>query len=286
MRSVKEYIDLFEKNINSFVPAADHEQSDMREMMLYSLEGGGKRVRPVLCMAFCELCGGRAENALRFAAAVEFIHTYSLIHDDLPCMDNDAIRRGKAASHIRFGEANALLAGDALLTHAFDLIARAAEDGQVSASAVVQAVAVLSRCAGMNGMIGGQYIDLATEGIKVPVDSLYLMDLYKTAALIKAASQLGCIAAGADEEKIKNAGEFADKLGLAFQIIDDLLDYEDENASDKVNEKATYPELLGVQEARNLADKYTEQAINSLALFGEHAEVISAFADRLLHRTN
>lgn len=278
-------ISLFENSLDHFVPESAHTQSDMREMLLYSLDGGGKRVRPVLCLCFCALCGASAEKALMFAGAVEFIHTYSLIHDDLPCMDNDAVRRGKPSSHIQFGESNALLAGDALLTHAFELIYRAAECGVVSAGAAIKAVGVLSRCAGMNGMIGGQFIDLSTEGEKVDIDTLCLMDLYKTAALIKAACQLGCIAADADDDTIYKAGLFAEKLGLAFQIIDDLLDFEDETASDKLNEKATYPALLGVEKARELADQYTNEAIDILSDFGEHASALCLFAEKLLKRT-
>lgn len=285
MRHISEYTKLFENHLLDFIPTSAHPSADMSELLRYSLEGGGKRVRPVLCLAFCELCGGNAENALLFAAAVEFIHTYSLIHDDLPCMDNDDVRRGKASSHIRFGEANALLAGDALLTHAFDLIAAAAERGCVSPGAAVKAVGVLSRCAGVNGMIGGQYIDLATQGVKGNTDTLYLMDLYKTAALIKAACQLGCIAADADEETVLKAGIFAEKLGIAFQIIDDLLDYADENASDKRNEKSTYPELLGVEAANKTATEYTAEAIEILASFGDKASEVIGFAKTLLNRS-
>lgn len=283
--SATNYASLFEKVLPSFVPCAEKEKADMREMLFYSLESGGKRVRPVLCLSFCELSGGRAEDALHFAAAVEFVHTYSLIHDDLPCMDNDDYRRGKLSSHKKFGEANALLVGDALLTHAFSLLSQAALQNKVSAQATVGAVDVLSRCAGVNGMIGGQYVDLAIEGTKCTADDLFLMDHYKTAALIKAACQLGCIAAQADEEIIEKAGIFADYLGLAFQIVDDLLDDVDENASDKLNEKSTYPGLLGVEQARTLAQEYTQKAIDALAVFGEDAEFLRTFALQLVNRT-
>lgn len=282
--SAAQYAALFEKELPQLVPECDCEQADVREMLLYSLASGGKRVRPVLCLAFCALCGGDAINAVPFAAAVEFIHTYSLIHDDLPCMDNDDIRRGKPSSHIRFGEANALLAGDALLTHAFSLLASAAQRGLVDPTAAVSAVLILSNCAGVNGMIGGQYTDLATEGQQIDIDTLRKMDLYKTGALIKAACQLGCIAAGADNDSVVKAGEFADYLGLAFQIIDDLLDEEDEYSSDKANDKATYPGILGSECARALADEYTELAVRSLRCFGESAEPLVQFAQQLLSR--
>ncbi|MBE6811899.1 MAG: polyprenyl synthetase family protein [Ruminococcaceae bacterium] len=282
--TVTGYAQMFEEALPSFVAVAEHEKADMREMLMYSLESGGKRVRPVLCLAFCELCGGKAENALPFAAAVEFIHTYSLVHDDLPCMDNDDYRRGKLSSHKKYGEANALLAGDALLTHAFSLIAQAVEQKSVSAQAAIKAVGVLSSCAGLNGMIGGQFVDLAMEGKKSTIDDLFLMDRYKTAALIRAACQLGCIAAGATAEMIEKSGQFAENLGLAFQIVDDLLDDEDETSSDKVNNKATYPALLGAQRARELAEEYTKNAVDALSVFGERAVFLRAFALQLVNR--
>ncbi len=284
MVSISDYCHMFEDALPSFVPVAEHEKADMREMLLYSLESGGKRVRPALCLAFCDLCGGKAENALAFAAAVEFIHTYSLVHDDLPCMDNDDYRRGKLSAHKKFGEANALLVGDALLTHAFSLFAQAAEQKKVSAVAAVKAVGVLSSCAGVNGMIGGQYVDLAMEGKKSTIDDLFLMDRYKTAALIKASCQLGCIAANASDIMIEKAGIFAENLGMAFQIVDDLLDDEDETSSDKVNNKATYPALLGAQQARLLAEEYTKNAVEALTAFGEHAEFLQEYALQLVNR--
>ncbi len=279
------YALMFENALNDLVPNAEHAKADMRDMLLYSLSSGGKRVRPVLCLAFCELCGGCAADALEFAAAVEFIHTYSLVHDDLPCMDNDDYRRGKLASHKKFGEAGALLVGDALLTHAFTLLAQAAEQKKVSAEAAVKAVGVLSTCAGVNGMIGGQFVDLAMENKACNIDDLFLMDQYKTAALIKAACQLGCIAANASEEMIEKAGQFAENLGMAFQIVDDLLDDSNDESSDKINNKATYPALLGAQKARMLAEEYTNNAVNALDFFGEQAEFLRAFALQLVNRS-
>lgn len=282
--TVSGYAQMFESSLPSFVPLAEHAKADMRDMMLYSLESGGKRVRPVLCLAFCELCGGNAENALAFAAAVEFVHTYSLIHDDLPCMDNDDYRRGKLASHKKYGESNALLAGDALLTHAFSLFAQAVEQKKVSADAAIKAVGVLASCAGVNGMIGGQFVDLAMENRESTIDDLFLMDRYKTAALIKAACQLGCIAADASDEMIEKAGLFAENLGIAFQIIDDLLDDEDETSSDKVNNKATYPALLGERQARQLAEEYTKKAVEALSAFGKRSSFLQTFALQLVNR--
>ncbi|MBQ9506030.1 MAG: polyprenyl synthetase family protein [Clostridia bacterium] len=275
-----------EETVFAGLPACEGALSPVREMLLYSLESGGKRVRPYLCLKFCEASGGNWENALHFAAAVEYVHTYSLIHDDLPCMDNDDYRRGKLSSHKKFGEANALLAGDALLTHAFSLAAAAFGAGEVPAGAAVRACAELSRLAGADGMVGGQYIDLASEGAQADAALLFAMDRLKTGALIEAAAVLGCIAAGADEEKITAARTFAVNLGLAFQITDDLLEQADEGNSDDANNKVTYVSCFGTKKAAALAADYTEKAIRALDVFGPAAEDLRAFAGALLNRKN
>ncbi len=263
----------------------------LREMMLYSLESGGKRVRPRLCLMFCAAAGGDPANALHFAAAVEYVHTYSLIHDDLPCMDNDDFRRGKPSSHVRFGEANALLAGDALLTHAFYLAAEAAVRGEVRAEDAVRAVSELSDLAGANGMVGGQVIDLAAEGGDVPGDTLFTMDRLKTGALIRCACLLGCIAADAEIEQIDAAETYADNLGVAFQIVDDILDVTADSAtlgkpvgSDEKNGKNTYVSLLGLDGAGREAEDYTNKALAALDVFGERAEDLKRFTAALLER--
>lgn len=286
MDKLERYIPLIEREIESSVPALSGELAMVPEMLRYSLESGGKRVRPLLCLLFCEAAGGDADKALPFAAAVEFVHTYSLIHDDLPCMDNDDFRRGKPSSHKRFGEANALLAGDALLTHAFSLIAQAALDGRVSAEASVKAAAELSRLCGAAGMIGGQYIDLAYENKKASTDVLFQQDALKTAALIEAACVMGLIAADASAERIKAARRFALGLGLAFQITDDILEESEGGvSSDEVNGKATYVSEMGLEKARETAAAYTEEAIGALDAFGDAAGELKAFALALLRRT-
>lgn len=285
MSNIPLYIEMIEKKLSECLPACGGELSFVPGMMAYSLDGGGKRVRPLLCLEFAHACGGDPAKALLFACAVEFVHTYSLIHDDLPCMDNDDMRRGKASSHVKFGEANALLAGDALLTHAFGLIAEAAESGDVSAQSAVKAAAELSRLAGANGMIGGQYIDLAYENRQANGDVLLLQDSLKTACLIESACVLGCLAAGADEEKLKAARGFAAGLGLAFQIKDDLLEtLGTEPSSDEINNKATYVNVFGSEKAAALAREYTEKAVSALAVFGDEAEEIRRIADMLLKR--
>lgn len=272
--------ELIENNIMNFVPVAHPSYKLIEEAMKYSLEAGGKRVRPVLVLEFCRIFGGDPKSALPLAVAVEFIHTYSLIHDDLPCMDNDSIRRGKPSSHIKFGETNALLAGDALLTHAFSCISESVlTDKQISS-----AVKVLAQFAGVNGMIGGQIVDLLGENSQLNIDELFIMDKLKTAALIKSACVLGCIAAE-KYDNIEKAECFAENLGIAFQIIDDILDYlEGENNSDIVSGKSTYVSLLGIEKAKELADNYTNSALEVLEQIDGDTSSIKDYTKMLLNR--
>lgn len=287
MNNTTQYIEMIENAVKSCLPELSEETKYINEMLMYSLESGGKRVRPLLCLEFCKAAGGDPEKAVKFALAVEFIHTYSLVHDDLPCMDNDDIRRGKPSSHIKFGEANALLAGDALLTHAFYLLSDAAVSGDVSAEQCVRAVKELSTLSGMKGMIGGQYIDLKYENTPANLPVLVEMDTLKTAALIECACALGLIAAGADDGEISYAREFARELGLAFQITDDVLEAEDENeSSDEKNGKVTYVSLFGAEKARELAAIHTKNALAALNHFGDAADEIRLIAESLLYRKN
>ncbi len=274
------HIDLIEKNIMKFVPDTQEQYSVISEAMKYSLESGGKRVRPVLTLEFCRILGGSPERVLPLAVAVEFIHTYSLIHDDLPCMDNDDMRRGKPSSHIKFGEDMALLAGDSLLTHAFSCLATA----DLSAQQRIDAVKELADYAGANGMIGGQIVDLEGENAGLDIDSLFLMDKLKTAALITSACVLGCI--GADRyDMIPFAMDFALNLGLAFQIIDDILDFlEGEDNSDIISGKSTYVSLLGLDKAKSVASEYTEKALSALSEIDGDTSFLEYFAETLLNR--
>ena len=257
------------------------------EAMRYSTLGGGKRIRAFLVIEFCKLFGGSIDAALPYACALECIHAYSLIHDDLPCMDDDDLRRGKPSCHIKFGEAEALLAGDALLTHAFYFLSDAVASGDVSAEQCVRAVKELSTLAGMKGMIGGQYIDLKYENTPANLPVLVEMDTLKTAALIECACALGLIAADADDGEISYARDFARELGLAFQITDDVLEAEDENdSSDEKNGKVTYVSLFGVEKAKELAAIHTKNALAALNHFGEAADEIRLIAESLLYRKN
>ena len=290
-------IDLFTKLINRdlymYLDSYLDEYKVIFDSMRYSVENGGKRVRPLLTLLFCDACGGDVEKALPLADAVEYIHTYSLIHDDLPCMDNDDFRRGKPSNHKVYGEAFALLAGDGLLTAAFERITDCQKAGLYSADVAVNAIFTLSHLAGSRGMIGGQVIDLLNENrTDVEFDNLKLMDNLKTGALIEAACVMGCIAAEADEEKIKAASEFAQKIGLAFQIKDDILDVTSTleklgkmAGSDAQNGKSTYVTLLGVEECQKLVDKLTDEAMSALDKF-ENNDALKEYAKYLADREN
>ena len=245
-------------------------QADIIEAMWYSLSAGGKRIRPVLVLEFCRICGGNEEDALPAACALEMIHTFSLIHDDLPCMDNDDMRRGKPSCHKAFGEAQALLAGDALLNFAYEILA---EDGNLSAETRVKLISELSKATGVMGMIGGQVIDTTYAG---EFDEKLLLNMYsmKTGALLKAACKMGCIAAGADKPLIEAAERYAEKLGLAFQIKDDILDMTaDEKilgkpvGSDEKNGKLTFASLKGLEDSRKYAEQLTAEACGELKNF-------------------
>lgn len=262
------------------------------EAMKYSVRNGGKRIRPLLLLEFCRLCGGDVESALPFACAVEMIHTYSLIHDDLPCMDNDDMRRGKPSCHIKFKEHFALLAGDSLLTYAFSSVlgsSAAKKDPEMT----LEALSVLAEGAGNGGMIGGQVIDLESEGIQISSETLENMDRLKTGALIKASCVMGVIAAHGTDESKKAAATFAEKLGQAFQVVDDILDVigNEETlgkpiGSDAESEKSTYVSLLGLEMSQIFAKKLTDEALKSLELFGGDAAYLKDFSQKLLSRRN
>lgn len=276
--------DLINSALESYLPVGDDVVS---QAMRYSVRNGGKRIRPVLVLEFCKVCGGDEEKALAFACALEMIHTYSLIHDDLPCMDDDDFRRGKPSCHVAFGEANALLAGDGLLTLAFETAAKA----ELSPEQIVRGISALSKAAGVSGMIGGQVMDLENEGKKVGVDILEKTDHLKTGELIRVACVLGCIAANADEEKIRAAEKYAAGIGLAFQIVDDILDVVgDEKAlgkpvgSDKENEKSTYVSALGLEESRKKVSLLTADAKEALSAFDGDTAFLMSFADEMENR--
>lgn len=258
------------------------------EAMEYSLMSGGKRLRPILLMAAADSVGGDGEKFLPVACSIEMIHTYSLIHDDLPAMDNDDFRRGKLTSHKVFGEATAILAGDALLTLAFEVITR---QENVEPKILLEVVREMSSAAGVGGMVGGQMIDLESEGKKIDLQTLKKMHLGKTGALFEAAIRSGAILAGADEKKLSALTNYAENFGLAFQITDDILDVvgDEKNlgksvGSDEKNHKSTYVTLTSLDEAKILAEKSVSDAVDSLKNFGDEANFLRELVKFLIDR--
>ena len=265
----QEYKALADAALNTYFADTTVSYHRLLEAMHYSLTAGGKRLRPVLVLAFCAACGGDVRAALPVACAVEMVHTYSLIHDDLPCMDNDDLRRGRPTCHKAFDEATAVLAGDGLLTAAFETASQA----DVPAETALRCIRILGENAGMNGMIGGQVLDMLAEHRRISETELRLLQKLKTGCLLRAACELGCAAAGkTDAESIEAARAYGDKLGLAFQIEDDILDIEGDEKTlgksigkDAASEKSTFPSLLGLDACRKLAGELTEQAVAALA---------------------
>ena len=260
----------------------------LAESMEYSLMAGGKRLRPILVMAAADAVGARGTDFVQAACGIEMIHTYSLIHDDLPAMDNDDYRRGKLTNHKVFGEALAILAGDALLTQAFEVILR--QQG-VSAEVLVQVLKEMSIAAGPNGMVGGQVIDMLSEGKRISMEELRKMHMGKTGALFRAAIRSGAILGGASEAKLAALTTYADCFGLAFQITDDILDVVGDEAvigkpvgSDERNEKSTYVTLTSLDEAKKLAADTVQQALDALEVFGDEAKFLRDLVKMLLER--
>lgn len=256
------------------------------EAMAYSLLAGGKRIRPVIALAVADSLGGDMDTALAFGCALEMIHTYSLIHDDLPCMDNDTLRRGMPTCHVKYGEAYALLAGDGLLTYAFSHITRMVNDK----AKAYDFIEYLSAMAGIEGMVGGQTDDIRAESEKADIEKLYSIHARKTGALINAAGAAGAIAAGMDTSK---AEPYTKSLGLAFQIKDDILDVEGDEAKmgktlmkDINSEKSTFVTLMGLEKAKAELERETEKAIAACELFGEKGGFLKNLAKAMLTREN
>ncbi len=260
--------------------------------MTYSLSAGGKRIRPILCLASFEACGGKGDDVVPYASAFELVHTYSLIHDDLPAMDDDDLRRGKPTNHKVFGEGMAILAGDALLTEAFYLLSNERHAvASIPHSALIKAINEIADGSGMYGMVGGQAQDLLSENEEPDPETLFFIHKCKTAALITAAVKTGGILACCSEELLAGLASYGQSTGLAFQVIDDILDVEGQTevlgktaGSDEKNKKMTYPKLYGVGESRKKAEGLIQGAIDSLTVFDEKAEPLRAIAQRLLER--
>ena len=268
-----------------------HSSETLVKAMKYSLMAGGKQIRPVLCLAACEAVGGVPENALTAACALEMIHTYSLIHDDLPAMDDDELRRGKATCHIAFNEATAILAGDALLTLAFEVLSSVQPDDGNQAVRWLKVIRLISEAAGYQGMIQGQMLDIASEGIKLSADALETMHRLKTGALTEASLASGALLGGADRRQTDLLSDYGRKIGLAFQVADDILNVEGNPAlmgkavgTDNQREKSTYPSILGIQAAREFSKKLVREALQAIETFDKKADPLRGIARYIIER--
>ncbi|NNE93205.1 MAG: polyprenyl synthetase family protein [Verrucomicrobiales bacterium] len=294
--SFKSYLTGRKKTVDSalqkFLPTSRTRPSTIHEAMRYSLFAGGKRLRPILTLAACEACGGKMERAMPAAAAVECIHTYSLIHDDLPCMDDDDFRRGQPTSHTKYGEGIAVLAGDALLTIAFEILAQTKPAPKCRYS-VADFVLDLADASGSRKLIGGQVLDLEGEGQDVQLSPTQLRYIHesKTAALLTSSVRLGGMAANATPMKLQALTDFGYSVGLAFQIIDDILDVTQSSeqlgksaGKDVATDKSTYPAMFGLEKSRKEATRLTRKALKAVGVFGENGERLEQIAHYLLDR--
>lgn len=283
------YVNRVNEKLDEYLNFEHRKQSRLFDAMKYSVKAGGKRIRPVLTLEFAEMCGGNIEAALPAACAIEMIHTFSLIHDDLPCMDDDDMRRGRKSCHRAFDEATALLAGDALEMYPFEVLADSVKYG-VTPENTLKMVKILASCGGPLGMIGGQQIDTEFEGESLGVENLLEMYKLKTSRLLQASACMGCLTAGADEEKIKKAYQYGEKLGMAFQITDDILDIVGDEkelgkpiGSDRENNKETYVSLVGSEKAKEKAAKLTGEALLIIDEFPK-SEFLKKLTNEMLNR--
>lgn len=291
---IKDYlinrINLVNKYLDNHL-AKEHQHPDViHQAMRYSLFAGGKRLRPILTIAACEAVGGEAGTVLPTACGIEMIHTYSLIHDDLPAMDNDDYRRGKPTNHKIYGEAIAILAGDGLLTEAFNIISSNALLG-IKPVNVIEVITEISQAAGTLGMIGGQVVDIKSENSPTNIDTLRYIHSHKTGALFKAAVRAGGILADASESQLLALTNYAENFGLAFQITDDILDVEGDAqvlgkpvGSDQKNNKATYPAFFGMEQSKNMAKEAVDNALKSIEIFGAKGDVLREIVIEIITR--
>ena len=287
----EDYRNIVEKHLMDFIPDVDHKSITLYESMKYSLSAGGKRIRPVLLLATCDFCGGSIEEALPYACALEYIHNYSLIHDDLPAMDNDEYRRGRKTTHVVYGEDMAILAGDALLNYAFETAVKAFVLEPEDSLTIGNAIRVLGEKAGIYGMLGGQVIDVKETGHAVSKDVLDTIYELKTGALIEAAMMIGAILGGASKEEVKTVERIASLVGLAFQVQDDILDVTSTQEelgkpihSDEKNEKTTYVTLLGIDDAKKVVEEKSEEAISLLRTLPNENPYLEELLMELIHR--
>jgi len=293
--NIKDYLQnrsaLVDRALERWMPGEEVLPRSLHQAMRYSVFAGGKRLRPILMIAACESLGGHAGQVLHAACAMEMIHTYSLIHDDLPAMDDDDFRRGRPTNHKVYGEATAILAGDALLTEAFRILADAEANRSVPPATVIKVIELVARYAGSQGMVGGQVVDMESEGKEIDFPTLEYIHTHKTGGLILASVQVGALLGGANDSQVAAIKRFGGAAGLAFQIADDILDVVGDQqhlgknvGSDQARGKATYPAQLGLDEARQRADELCGIAISALAPLGKPAEILQELARYIVNR--
>ena len=287
---LKQKIDYIETLLNKYMPKEEGYQKTIIESMNYSLKAGGKRLRPILTLESCKIVGGKEEDAIPFAIAIEMIHTYSLIHDDLPSLDNDDLRRGKPTNHKVFGEAMATLAGDALLNYAFELMLSSSIDKKDS-NKYLKAINEVAKHAGIYGMIGGQVVDVESENKIIDKDKLDFIHLNKTAAMIVGSMRAGAIIGGASEEELEKVTKYGRNIGLSFQIVDDILDITGDEeklgkpiGSDIENHKSTYPSLLGLEKSREIARQLIEEGKSSIDGLSSEIDFLNQLGDYIISR--
>lgn len=289
---LKEKVQIVDSALDRYLPEGTTLPAFLHESMRYSVFAGGKRIRPVLMLAACEAVGGEIENILPAACAIEMIHTYSLIHDDLPAMDDDDLRRGNPTNHKVYGEATAILAGDGLLTEAFILLSNSSHFGDVSPEASLEVIHLLAKSSGSRGMVGGQVVDMDAEGKEIDLPTLEYIHTHKTGALILAAIEVGALLGGASDKQRQALCQYGEAAGLAFQVADDILDIVAEQSQlgkdigrDQERGKATYPALLGLSGARQRASELRNMALSSLNIFDDSARPLREIAGFIIDRS-
>ncbi|MDO5490844.1 MAG: polyprenyl synthetase family protein [Bacillota bacterium] len=290
----EDYKSILEEHLTDFLPDIDHKSITLFDSMKYSIDAGGKRIRPVLLLAACDFCGGRIEEALPYACAIEYIHTYTLIHDDLPCMDNDDLRRGIPTNHKVFGDAVATLAGDGLQSAAFEVMNQDMLlyfDEPEALKKRVRAAYAISKGSGCRGVVAGQIADMEAENRNCSMEMLDFIHLNKTAALIVAAVRAGASLGNPTDKMMEDLSIYGENMGLAFQIADDILDVVGEEEKmgkktgmDNINNKATYPNLYGLENSRRKLDELTDNAVKALAVYYDNAELFTTLARDLARR--
>ncbi|MCU9813780.1 polyprenyl synthetase family protein [Paraclostridium sp. AKS73] len=276
--------------LNDYMPKVEGYQKTIFDSMNYSLKAGGKRLRPILTLEACKLVGGNEKDAYPFAVAIEMIHTYSLIHDDLPALDNDDLRRGRKTNHKVYGEAMAILAGDGLLNYAYEIMLRESLS-KGEPEKYLKAINEIAKASGIYGMIGGQVVDIESEGKSIDMEKLDFIHMNKTAAIIIGCMRAGAIIGGASEEELENVTKYAKNIGLSFQIVDDILDIVGDEAklgkkvgSDIDNEKSTYPSLIGLEKSKETANKLIAEAKMSIDYINKDSEFLNNLADYIVDR--